>query len=148
MTSLTVFAPSGVELRTPALKLARQRLSALGFEVTLEPCAMCAMALLHARFRRVVFATTDPKTGAAGSVLNLFADSRLNHQTTLVGGVLAEPASALLRQFFADRRVQQRADRCALRLQQRSSLIDADLPTAIPTGDATEITCPEGHPGL
>ena len=148
---ITTFDPTAhaevVALRHAAQLLQNYRLPDCELYVTLEPCAMCAMALLHARFKRVVFAATDPKTGAAGSVLDLFADGRLNHQTTLVGGVLAEPASALLRQFFADRRAQQRAERDALRLQQRSSLIDAALPTAIPTGDATEITCPEGHPG-
>ena len=148
---ITTFDPTAhaevVALRHAAQLLQNYRLPDCELYVTLEPCAMCAMALLHARFKRVVFAATDPKTGAAGSVLDLFADGRLNHQTTLVGGVLAEPASALLRQFFADRRAQQRAERDALRLQQRTSLIDADLPTAIPTGDATEIICPEGHPG-
>ena len=136
-----------VALRHAALLQQNYRLPDCTLYVTLEPFAMCAMALLHARFKRVVFAATDPKTGAAGSVLDLFADARLNHQTALHGGVLAEPASALLRQFFTDRRAQQRAEREALRLQQRLDATETSLPTAIPTGDATEINFPEGHPG-
>jgi tRNA(adenine34) deaminase len=136
-----------VALRHAAQLLQNYRLPDCTLYVTLEPCAMCAMALLHARFKRVVFAATDPKTGAAGSVLDLFADVRLNHQTTVVGGVLAEPASALLRQFFADRRAQQRAERDALRLQHGLESGASAVPTTIPTGDATEITCPEGPPG-
>ena len=104
-----------VALRQAAQLLQNYRLPDCELYVTLEPCAMCAMALMHARFKRVVFAATDPKTGAAGSVTNLFADPRLNHQTELLGGVLAEPASALLRQFFAERRAQHRAERDALR---------------------------------
>ena len=104
-----------VALRHAAQLLQNYRLPDCELYVTLEHCAMCAMALLHARFKRVVFAATDPKTGAAGSLANLFADPRLNHQTALLGGVLAEPAAALLRQFFADRRAQQRAEREASR---------------------------------
>ena len=98
-----------VALRHAAQLLQNYRLPDCELFVTLEPCAMCAMALMHARFKRVVFAATDPKTGAAGSVADLFADPRLNHHTQLQGGLLAEPASALLRRFFADRRAQQRA---------------------------------------
>ncbi len=130
-----------VALRHAAQLLQNYRLPECELYVTLEPCAMCAMALMHARFKRVVFAATDPKTGAAGSVLNLFADGRLNHQTGLLGGVLAEPASALLRQFFVDRRAQQRAERQALRDLASPAAVQA-LP-GIPTGDATEITGPE-----
>ena len=144
-----------VALRHAAQLVQNYRLPDCELYVTLEPCAMCAMALLHARFKRVVFAATDPKTGAAGSVLDLFADARLNHQTTLVGGVLAEPASALLRQFFADRRAQHRTERDALRRLQGfgpggtvlPSTVLTAIPSAIPTGDATEINFPEGQLG-
>jgi len=98
--------------------------------------------LMHARFKRVVFAATDPKTGAAGSVADLFADGRLNHHTQLQGGLLAEPASALLRRFFADRRAQQRDQQRALRALAAGELAPAG-PAAdlIPIGEATE------HPG-
>lgn len=65
---------------------------------------MCAGAMLHARLKRVVYGAPDPKTGAAGSVFNLFAQPEFNHQTELVGGVLAEQCSALLKDFFAERR--------------------------------------------
>ena len=133
-----------VALRHAAQLVENYRLPGCTLYVTLEPCAMCAMALLHARFERVVFATTDPKTGAAGSVANLFADPRLNHHTSVCAGVLAEPASALLRQFFADRRAQQRRERTALAVPANPppSLTSA---TIIPTGDATEL---HGHPDL
>jgi tRNA(adenine34) deaminase len=72
--------------------------------VTLEPCAMCVGALFHARVARVVFGAADPKTGAAGSVIDLFAEPRLNHHAQALGGVLAEECGALLREFFLHKR--------------------------------------------
>lgn len=72
--------------------------------VTLEPCAMCAGALVLARARRVVFAAWDPKAGACGSLMNIAADPRLNHELEIVGGVDAERAGSLLRRFFSERR--------------------------------------------
>lgn len=128
-----------VALRQAAQLLQNYRLPDCELYVTLEPCAMCAMALMHARFKRVVFAATDPKTGAGGSVTNLFADPRLNHHTELLGGVLAEPASALLRQFFAERRAQHRAERDALRAANldRPAGAPGDGEAPIPVGDAT-----------
>ena len=102
-------------LRHAAQLLENYRLPECELFVTLEPCAMCAMALMHARFKRVVFAATDPKTGVAGSVLDLFAQKQLNHHTQIVGGVMAEASSQLLKQFFAERRAQIKADRDARR---------------------------------
>ncbi len=98
-----------VALRRAAQRCGNYRLPDCELYVTLEPCAMCAMALLHARLRRVVFGAPDPKTGAAGSVLDLFAENRLNHHTALQGGVLAGPSAELLRGFFAERRARRRA---------------------------------------
>ncbi|EWS59384.1 tRNA-specific adenosine deaminase [Methylibium sp. T29-B] len=72
---------------------------------------MCAMALVHARFKRVVYAAADPKTGAAGSVIDLFAQRQLNHHTAVQGGVLADTCGQLLREFFAERRAQARRER-------------------------------------
>ncbi|WP_114637076.1 tRNA adenosine(34) deaminase TadA [Polynucleobacter necessarius] len=72
--------------------------------VTLEPCAMCSGAMLHARISRVVFGASDPKTGAAGSVLDLFASKQINHQTSVEGGVMGEECGQLLRDFFRERR--------------------------------------------
>jgi tRNA(adenine34) deaminase len=77
--------------------------------VTLEPCAMCSGAMMHARLARVVYAATDPKTGVCGSVLDLFAREELNHHTEVVGGVLAEEAGTMLKGFFAERRAARKA---------------------------------------
>jgi len=93
-----------VALRHASQLLENYRLPECELFVTLEPCAMCAMALMHARFKRVVFAATDPKTGVAGSVLDLFGNKQLNHHTHIVGGVLADASSLMLKQFFAERR--------------------------------------------
>ena len=97
-----------VALRHAAQLLENYRLPGCTLYVTLEPCAMCAMALMHARLDRVVFAAHDPKTGAAGSVVDLFGHARLNHHTVVQGGLMAEPAAQLLRDFFAGRRAAQR----------------------------------------
>jgi tRNA(adenine34) deaminase len=91
-------------LRDAALNLNNYRLPGCSLYVTLEPCAMCAGAIQHARIERVVFAASDPKTGACGSVIDLFGEPRLNHHASVVGGVLAAEASALLSSFFAARR--------------------------------------------
>jgi tRNA(adenine34) deaminase len=93
-------------LREAARKLGNYRLDDCELYVTLEPCAMCAQAMLHARLRRVVYGAREPKTGAAGSVLDLFAYRELNHQTEVVGGVLADECGALMQAFFASRRRQ------------------------------------------
>jgi tRNA(adenine34) deaminase len=94
-------------LRQAATLLGNYRLPGCELYVTLEPCAMCAGAMLHARLARVVYGAADPKTGASGSVLNLFAETKLNHQTELISGVLAQECAAMLRNFFAERRAQQ-----------------------------------------
>ena len=91
-------------LRDAAIHLGNYRLPGCTLYVTLEPCAMCAGAIMHARIDRVVFGARDPKTGAAGSVIDLFAESRLNHHATIVGGVLAEECGNLLSSFFGARR--------------------------------------------
>ena len=91
-------------MRAAATALGNYRLSGATLYVTLEPCAMCVGAMFHARLARVVFGAADPKTGACGSVLDLFAETRLNHHAQVEGGVLAEECGALLREFFAARR--------------------------------------------
>ncbi|WKB53220.1 tRNA adenosine(34) deaminase TadA [Eleftheria terrae] len=131
-----------VALRHAAQLLGNYRLPECELYVTLEPCAMCAMALMHARFKRVVFGAADPKTGAAGSVVDLFGQRQLNHHTVVQGGVLAEACGQLLRDFFAERR--------ALHRSRRSMVLtpptfDDLTPPAepIPTGDASELPDPE-----
>jgi tRNA(adenine34) deaminase len=100
-----------VALRAAAAALGNYRLTGCELYVTLEPCVMCCGAMLHARLARVVFGASDPKTGAGGSVLNLFANGQLNHQTGIGGGVLADECGALLRRFFGERRKVTRAAR-------------------------------------
>ena len=91
-------------LRAAALVLGNYRLPGCELYVTLEPCVMCAGAMMHARLARVVFGAADPKTGACGSVLNLFEQEQLNHHTEIAGGVLADDCGAMLKSFFAARR--------------------------------------------
>ena len=92
-------------LRDAARNLENYRLPGCELFVTLEPCAMCAGAILHSRIARVVYGARDPKTGVHGSVVDLFAVERLNHHTQVEGGVLADECSRLLSGFFANRRV-------------------------------------------
>lgn len=138
-----------VALRHAATLLENYRLPECELFVTLEPCAMCAMALMHARFRRVVFGAFDPKTGAGGSVVNLFQEPRLNHHTELVGGVLAEACGQVLRDFFAERRAQLRAGRAAPPAGSEAAADDVgdesdDAP--IPAGEAVELPAPPAEP--
>ena len=93
-----------IALRDAATRLGNYRLPGATLYVTLEPCAMCAGAILQARIGRVVFGARDPKTGAAGSVIDLFSETRLNHHTSVSGDVLAEQCGSLLSGFFAARR--------------------------------------------
>ena len=91
-------------LREASARLENYRLVGCDLYVTLEPCAMCAGAIMHARIRRVIYGAADPKTGACGSVVDLFAERRLNHHTEVTSGVLAAECGALLSVFFAGRR--------------------------------------------
>ena len=91
-------------LRAAALTLGNYRLPECELFVTLEPCAMCAGAMLHARLKRVVFGAADPKTGAGGSVIDLFAQAKLNHQTLVQGGILAQECAEMLQRFFRQKR--------------------------------------------
>lgn len=91
-------------LRDAATHLGNYRLPGCTLYVTLEPCVMCTGAIIHARVARVVFGARDPKTGAAGSVVDLYGEARLNHHADIEGGVLAEECGALLSGFFAAKR--------------------------------------------
>jgi tRNA(adenine34) deaminase len=102
-----------VALRAAAAVLGNYRLPGCVLYVTLEPCVMCSGAMMHARLARVVYGAGDPKTGACGSVLDLFAQPQLNHHTEVAGGVLGEACSAFLKRFFAERRSAQAALRLA-----------------------------------
>jgi tRNA(adenine34) deaminase len=91
-------------MRAAGEKLRNHRLIGATLYVTLEPCVMCAMAMIHARLGRVVYAASDPKTGAAGSVFNTLVDERHNHRMTVAGGLMADESAAMLREFFRSRR--------------------------------------------
>jgi tRNA(adenine34) deaminase len=123
-----------VALRHAATLLGNYRLPECELFVTLEPCAMCAMAMMHARLKRVVFAAPDPKTGVAGSVIDLFSQPQLNHHTRIEGGVLAESSAKLLREFFAERREAARQRRLA---RQHPPADGGDEP--IPVGEVLNL---------
>ena len=93
-----------IALREAAGRIGNYRLAECALYATLEPCVMCAGAMMHARIARVIYGAADPKTGACGGVIDLFAENRLNHHATVTGGVLAAEAGALLQEFFAARR--------------------------------------------
>ncbi|WP_242538717.1 tRNA adenosine(34) deaminase TadA [Trinickia acidisoli] len=109
-----------VALRAAAQSLQNYRLPGCELYVTLEPCLMCAGAIMHARIARVVFGTRDPKTGACGSVVDAFANRQLNHHTHVTGGVLATECGDALRSFFAHRRQAIRAERTAAAADARA----------------------------
>ena len=94
-----------VAMREAAKRLGNYRLLECELYVTLEPCAMCTGAMIHARLKRLVFGASDPKAGAAGSVLSVLNHPRLNHQMPVTAGVLAEESGDLLREFFKQRRL-------------------------------------------
>lgn len=96
-------------LRDAARNAGNYRLPGCTLYVTIEPCAMCAGAIFHARIARVVYGAPEPKTGAAGSVVDLFAEARLNHHAEIVGGVMAEQCGGLVSAFFAEKRKAQKA---------------------------------------
>jgi tRNA(adenine34) deaminase len=100
-----------VALREAALHLGNYRLPGCVVYVTLEPCAMCIGAMLHARLQRVIYGASDPKTGCCGSVLDIAGQEQLNHQTRVDGGVLEQECGELLRSFFRERRQRIKADR-------------------------------------
>ncbi len=122
-------------MRAAAQVLGNYRLDDCTLYVTLEPCAMCSGAALHARFKRVVFGATEPKTGAAGSVLNLFANEHINHQTHVTGGVLADECAQVLQGFFEQRRAQQQLSKVPLREDALrtpdNALAGLDVPLAL-----------------
>jgi tRNA(adenine34) deaminase len=97
-----------IALRAAARALGNYRLTDCRLYVTLEPCAMCSGAIFHARLSEVVFGAPDPKTGAAGSALDLYGNRAINHQTIIRGGVMAQECGQMLQAFFAHRRAQQR----------------------------------------
>ena len=103
-----------VALRAAAEVLGNYRLPGCELYVTLEPCVMCSGAMMHARLARIVYGAPDPKTGACGSVVNLFEQEQLNHHAQTVGGVLADDCAGLLRSFFAARRAAAAASRKAV----------------------------------
>ena len=125
-----------VALRHAAQLLGNYRLPECEVYVTLEPCAMCAMALLHARVKRVVYGARDPKAGASGSVIDVFGTAALNHHTAVESGVLADASADLLRSFFVERREQYRQRRSAGAAPPAETDFAAE---PIPAGESVEI---------
>ena len=117
-----------IALRAAAQKLGNYRLPDCELYVTLEPCAMCAGAMLHARLKKVIFGAYDPKTGAAGSVIDLFANPQLNHQTGVQGGVLEHECGALLKEFFGNRRKREKEENTMTAVLRTPDARFADLP--------------------
>lgn len=103
-------------LRDAGKRIANYRLPECTLYVTLEPCAMCAGAIMHARIKRLVYGASDPKTGAAGSVIDLFQEGRLNHHTAVRGGILEEACGTLVRDFFRQRRRQNRSNKMRIQV--------------------------------
>jgi len=129
-----------VALRHAAQLLENYRLPDCTIVITLEPCAMCAMALIHARFKRVVFGARDPKTGAAGSVVDLFALPQLNHQTQVAGGCMESECGTLLRNFFVERRAAHKASRAAAReTGDAIPVAEVTVDDVLPVGVAIEL---------
>ncbi|MFM0056913.1 tRNA adenosine(34) deaminase TadA [Paraburkholderia phytofirmans] len=120
-------------LRAAAQAVENYRLPGCELYVTLEPCLMCAGAIMHARIARVVFGARDPKTGACGSVVDAFANPQLNHHTTVIGGVLENECGAALKSFFAERRRASREARAAARADA------AGVPGSIEPGPAESL---------
>ena len=128
-----------VALRHAAHLLGNYRLPECEVYVTLEPCPMCAMALLHARVKRVVFGARDPKAGAAGSVIDVFGNAALNHHTAVVGGVLEGAAGDVLRAFFVEKREQYRQRRSPPTPADVTELVAERADEPIPTGESIEL---------
>ncbi len=116
-------------LRAAAQTLQNYRLPGCELFVTLEPCLMCAGAIMHARIARVVFGASDPKTGACGSVVDMFANQQLNHHTTVTGGVLTDECGRALQNFFAERRRLAREERDARRAREAEQLAQSQPKT-------------------
>jgi len=125
-----------VALRHAAHLLGNYRLPECEVFVTLEPCAMCAMALLHARVKRVVFGARDPKAGAAGSVIDVFGTAALNHHTAVEGGLLADAAGDVLRAFFVERRERYRQRRASAAVPAPAG---DEIAEPIPAGESVEV---------
>ncbi|VVD79630.1 tRNA-specific adenosine deaminase [Pandoraea pneumonica] len=118
-------------LRAAAQALGNYRLPECELYVTLEPCVMCAGAIMHARIKRVVYGAADPKTGACGSVVDLFAEPRLNHHAEVVGGVRRDECVGILQRFFSERRAAARTRRLAAAAEAPDAASDVP-PTPIP----------------